>query len=168
MAGLDVPDTLVTNCKSSLQAFKDRHHRIITKCIGDVEVFQYADRNWGLYTREITQEDLDAAPQKFFPLNRKVSIDSAGEIKNCPAMNKRYGNAADTALTNVLAQPEFRTVWDISKDQVETCCDCEFRYICTDCRALLRNPSNPLSKPLRCGYDPYSATWGDTTTSQGD
>jgi SPASM domain peptide maturase of grasp-with-spasm system len=98
-------------------------------------------------------------------LNRKISVDSAGEIKNCPAMSKRYGNAADTALINVLAQSEFRTVWDISKDRVETCCDCEFRYICTDCRALLRNPSNPLSKPLRCGYDPYSATWSDTTAT---
>jgi SPASM domain peptide maturase of grasp-with-spasm system len=96
-------------------------------------------------------------------LNRKISIDSAGEIKNCPAMSKGYGNAADIALINVLTQSEFRAVWDISKDQIETCCDCEFRYICTDCRALLRNPSNPLSKPLRCGYDPYSATWSDTT-----
>lgn len=97
-------------------------------------------------------------------LNRKISIDSTGEVKNCPAMSKAYGNAADTALIDVLTQSEFRTVWDISKDRVETCCDCEFRYICTDCRALLRDPSNPLSKPLRCGYDPYSATWNDTTT----
>jgi SPASM domain peptide maturase of grasp-with-spasm system len=94
-------------------------------------------------------------------LNRKISIDASGEIRNCPAMRSGYGNAASTALGDVLAQPEFRRVWEISKDQIETCRDCEFRYICTDCRALLSNPSNPLSKPLRCGYDPYSATWSD-------
>jgi ATP-GRASP peptide maturase of grasp-with-spasm system len=82
MTGLDVPDTLITNCKSSLQAFKDRHRRIITKCIGDVEVFQYAGRSWGLYTREITQEDLDAAPQKFFPTLLQERLEKTYEVRS--------------------------------------------------------------------------------------
>jgi ATP-GRASP peptide maturase of grasp-with-spasm system len=82
MAGLDVPDTLITNRKSDLQAFKNRHQRIITKCIGDVEVFQYAGRNWGLYTREITQEDIDAVPQKFFPTLLQERLEKTYEVRS--------------------------------------------------------------------------------------
>ena len=37
--------------------------------------------------------------------------------------------------------------------------DCKFRYICTDCRAYLANPNDMYSKPLKCNYNPYSATW---------
>src|SRR5262249_49371797 len=53
-----------------------------TKCISDVEVFRYADRNWGLYTQEITQEDLDAAPQKFFPTLLQERLEKAYEVRS--------------------------------------------------------------------------------------
>lgn len=82
IAGLNVPDTLVTNCKLSAQAFKDRHRRIITKCIGDVDVFQYAGHNWGLYTREVTQADLDVAPQNFFPTLLQERLEKTYEIRS--------------------------------------------------------------------------------------
>lgn len=92
-------------------------------------------------------------------LNRKLSIDSTGNIRNCPAMARSYGNAADTSLFQALRDPEFSSLWSVGKDQVEICQDCEFRYICTDCRAFTIDPSKPNSKPLRCGYDPYVAKW---------
>ncbi|HEY3567417.1 MAG TPA: grasp-with-spasm system SPASM domain peptide maturase [Thermoanaerobaculia bacterium] len=92
-------------------------------------------------------------------LNRKVSVDAAGNIRNCPAMARSYGHASEVPLADALARPEFREAWDVTKDQVEICQECEFRYICTDCRALISDSANPLSKPLRCGYDPFTATW---------
>lgn len=36
---------------------------------------------------------------------------------------------------------------------------CEFRYICTDCRAFLVDPRDSRSKPLKCGYNPESGLW---------
>jgi hypothetical protein len=36
---------------------------------------------------------------------------------------------------------------------------CEFRYICTDCRAMIENPKDERSAPLKCGYDPKSGEW---------
>lgn len=93
-------------------------------------------------------------------LNRKVSVDAAGEIRNCPSMPRSFGNAADTPLRAALDDPAFRAVWEVSKDQVEVCRDCEFRYVCTDCRAFVADPANPLSKPAKCAYDPYTARWG--------
>ena len=37
--------------------------------------------------------------------------------------------------------------------------DCEFRYICTDCRVFIQEDANILSKPLKCNYNPYTALW---------
>jgi len=37
--------------------------------------------------------------------------------------------------------------------------DCEFRYICTDCRVFIQEDTDILSKPLKCKYNPYEATW---------
>lgn len=94
-------------------------------------------------------------------LNRKISINARGDIKNCPSMSKDYGNIKTTSLRTVLINPEFKRYWGITKDQINVCKDCEFRYICTDCRAYLENPKNYLSKPLKCGYNPYTNKWED-------
>ena len=34
-------------------------------------------------------------------------------------------------------------------------------YVCLDCRAYVDNYRNVYSKPLKCGYDPYSGVWSD-------
>ncbi|WP_298424679.1 grasp-with-spasm system SPASM domain peptide maturase [uncultured Kordia sp.] len=94
-------------------------------------------------------------------LNRKLSIDGNGEIKNCPSMSKSYGNAKDTNLVSVLTNEDFTAIWNIKKDFVLTCQDCEFRYVCTDCRAYVETPDNLYAKPLKCGYDPYTNEWSD-------
>lgn len=92
-------------------------------------------------------------------LNRKISVDARGCIRNCPSMPRAFGNVRDTSLHAALAQAEFRAPWGITKDQVETCRDCEFRYVCTDCRAYVREGGGPLAKPAKCTYDPYTAQW---------
>ena len=92
-------------------------------------------------------------------LNRKISIDIEGNIKNCPSMPQSYGNIRNTTLRAALEHPGFRKFWNLNKDRIAVCSDCEFRYICTDCRAYLEHPDDPTSKPLKCGYDPYTCTW---------
>ncbi len=92
-------------------------------------------------------------------LNRKLSVAEDGEICNCPSLPRTWGNAADTPLHAALSKPGFRDLWTIDKDQVEVCRDCEFRYVCQDCRAFVRDAENPFSKPLKCSYDPYTAQW---------
>lgn len=92
-------------------------------------------------------------------LNRKISVDQRGEIRNCPSMPRSFGNAATTPLHAALEHPAFREAWAVTKDQVETCRDCEFRYVCTDCRAYVRDSGEAHPKPAKCGYDPYTAEW---------
>ena len=90
-------------------------------------------------------------------LNRKISIDSNGNIKNCPSLSHSYGTVKDTSLKKALNHSHFKSLWSIKKDQIEVCKDCEFRYICSDCRAYVEG--DIYSKPSKCGYDPYSASW---------
>ncbi|MFK7945954.1 MAG: grasp-with-spasm system SPASM domain peptide maturase [Saprospiraceae bacterium] len=69
-------------------------------------------------------------------LNRKISIDQNGNIKNCPSMTESYGNIATTTLQEALDHPDFKKYWNIKKDQINVCQDCEFRHICTDCELI--------------------------------
>ena len=75
-------------------------------------------------------------------------------------MTKSYGNIRDTTLREAIEKQGFKDVWYTHKDQIEVCKDCEFRHICTDCRAYIQDPNNIYSKPAKCSYDPYTATWG--------
>jgi SPASM domain peptide maturase of grasp-with-spasm system len=92
-------------------------------------------------------------------LNRKISVDKNGNIKNCPSMLPSFGHISNTPLKDVISKGAFKDIWNVNKDQIEVCKDCEFRHICTDCRAHTENPNNLYSKPAKCKYDPYSATW---------
>lgn len=97
-------------------------------------------------------------------LHKKIAIDIQGNIKNCPAMSHSYGNIKEVSLGEALNHPSFKQYWNLTKDHTEVCKDCEFRIICTDCRAYTQGThtnENGLdsSKPLKCGYDPYTGTW---------
>jgi SPASM domain peptide maturase of grasp-with-spasm system len=94
-------------------------------------------------------------------LNKKIAIDIKGEIKNCPSMNTSFGNITNTSLQKVILNQEFKKIGAINKGSIEKCKDCEFRYICIDCRAYLESPDNLYSKPLKCGYNPYTNEWTD-------
>lgn len=98
-------------------------------------------------------------------LNKKISIDKDGNIKNCPSMKENFGNIKETTLEEALNHPNFKKYWNITKDQIDVCKDCEFRHICTDCRAYTENPDDQYSKPLKCGYDPYTNVWEEWSTN---
>jgi SPASM domain peptide maturase of grasp-with-spasm system len=96
-------------------------------------------------------------------LNRKISVDAGGNIRNCPSMKDSYGNLRDGSLLEAVHAVGFKEKWGISKDHISICRDCEFRYACSDCRAYLENRDDAFSKPLKCGYDPYSGKWNEWT-----
>ena len=93
-------------------------------------------------------------------LNRKISIDETGNVKNCPSMKKEYGHISTTSLLAIADDTEFQKPWHINKNQIYTCKDCEYRYICTDCRAYTTDGKSH-SKPAKCTYDPYTGKWAD-------
>jgi len=92
-------------------------------------------------------------------LNKKMSINIKGEIKNCPSFPNIYGNINNHDLLNIAKSEEFNQFWNIKKDEIQTCRDCEFRHICTDCRAFIIKKKDIFSKPLKCEYNPYTNIW---------
>lgn len=93
-------------------------------------------------------------------LHKKVSIDKCGQICNCPSLQNRFGHYDEsTSLNDIMDNEVFQFRGKIKKDQIKVCKDCEFRYICHDCRAFVDNSGDPFSKPLHCKYNPYEAKW---------
>lgn len=91
-------------------------------------------------------------------LNRKISVDSNGAIKNCPSMRHDFGNISSVTLREALETSGFKDYWGITKDDIHVCQDCEFRYICIDCRAYTSGDLKN-GKPSKCSYDPYTNQW---------
>ena len=98
-------------------------------------------------------------------LNKKVSVDTKGNIKNCPSMKENYGNINTESLLNAINKNGFKKYWKITKNEISVCRDCEFRHVCTDCRAYIETPEDEHSKPLKCGYDPYTNEWEQWSTN---
>lgn len=102
-------------------------------------------------------------------LHKKISIDKDGYIRNCPSMPQHFGNIKDTTLEEALNHPDFKKYWNVNKDMIAVCKDCEFRHICTDCRAYTERAhfegDLDLSKPLKCGYNPYTNEWAEWSTN---
>jgi SPASM domain peptide maturase of grasp-with-spasm system len=89
-------------------------------------------------------------------LNKKISVDRLGFIKNCPSMKTSFGNINDTSLIDVLDEKDFKSIWNITKDNILVCKDCQYRYVCIDCRAFISDDNNIYSKPIKCKYNPYT------------
>ena len=94
-------------------------------------------------------------------LNKKMFIDKEGYIKNCPFTKEKYGNIFVDDINKVVNQREFRCLWNINKDKIQVCKDCEFRYVCSDCRVFIKDPTNSYSQPVKCNYNPYIGKWID-------
>jgi len=92
-------------------------------------------------------------------LYKKIGIDENGKIKNCPAMNNSFGNVNNICLQEIIKKKDYKKKWFLNKEKIEVCKLCEFRYICSDCRAFLKDPDNIYSQPAKCTYNPYIAKW---------
>lgn len=91
-------------------------------------------------------------------LNRKLCVDSHGNIKNCPCSTHFFGNIQNDSLQSVVRTPEFQSLGKISKDMIEICKFCEFRYACPDCRIHTVHRKR-LSHPEYCKYNPFIGRW---------
>jgi len=47
----------------------------------------------------------------------------------------------------------------LSKDHIEVCKDCEYRYACFDCRVKTNDAENLYAKSSDCFYNPYTGIW---------
>ena len=91
----------------------------------------------------------------------KLAITSSGDVIPCTfARNQIVGNIRNRNLSQILISNELNRLWKITKDKIDVCRDCEYRYACKDCRPLSYDTfSNLYAKSPRCTYNPYKGVW---------
>lgn len=92
---------------------------------------------------------------------QKICISSGGDVHPCVMeRDMSYGNVRETSIEEILKLPAARQYREMSKDNIEGCKDCEYRYACFDCRVKARKGSkNITAKPWWCAYDPLKGEW---------
>jgi radical SAM protein with 4Fe4S-binding SPASM domain len=96
----------------------------------------------------------------------KVAITELGDVLPCIfTRNHTVGNLlVSRELGAILRGAALRRMWRATKDQVMVCRDCEYRYVCFDCRPLSEasaaRKADYLHAPYpRCTYNPYTGEW---------
>lgn len=93
--------------------------------------------------------------------NKSIFIDSLGNTKKHLKDPENYGNIAKNNILEIIKNDNFNEFWNISKDQIEVCKDCEFRYVCPDGRIPEKIKSEKFDYTFNtsCNYDPYQGIW---------
>lgn len=95
--------------------------------------------------------------------NKKIFV-KYDEIVNNLNSIKKWGNInslnSDEILT-IICSEEYQYLWNISKDIIDVCKDCELRYMCVDNRLPYERNENEWYHKIECNYNPYIAKWED-------
>lgn len=92
--------------------------------------------------------------------NRRVYIDNENNVKHSNEEVKVFGNIGKQKLTDIVSSTTFTELWNISKNQIQGCKDCELRYICPDNRIpVMRVDKAEYYHVSECNYNPYTNQW---------
>ncbi len=94
----------------------------------------------------------------------KIAITTNGQVIPCIfSRNDILGSLRNQELADILESPALKETWELTKDKVLVCKDCEYRYACSDCRPLAEGSScgkGYSNAPFpRCTYNPYTGEW---------
>ncbi len=94
----------------------------------------------------------------------KAAVTGLGDVLPCVfARDQVAGNVKEQSLAEIILGERMLSFWGLTKDQVEGCRDCEYRYVCEDCRPWACGfASNLYAKSPRCTYNPYTGEWVKT------
>ncbi len=94
-------------------------------------------------------------------LNSKIAITSEGDVIPCIfARDFVCGNVKEKKINDMINS--INSTWEIHKNQIDECKDCEFKYACSDCRPLaIGINGNKFSQYPRCCYSPKEGVWKD-------
>jgi radical SAM protein with 4Fe4S-binding SPASM domain len=94
--------------------------------------------------------------------SKKTCISSTGNVFPCiMERDVILGNVLINGLGSILKNPLNDNIRGLSKDFIEICKDCEYRYCCFDCRPKAKKDAlgNLFAKPSNCSYNPYEGVW---------
>lgn len=93
--------------------------------------------------------------------NRTIYIDSNGNLKRHMLDVVDFGIITSVDISIQIENNVISELWHITKDKINICKDCQFRYICPDDRVPIKlNPADLFYSHLtNCKYDPYTDKW---------
>ncbi|WP_343587309.1 hypothetical protein [Flavobacterium sp.] len=122
------------------------------------EVLAMKIRNHDDFTMELS--NFNESLKYNFAYNRTLFIDSFGNIKRYITDESIFGNLNTHDLNKIVQNNEIIDFWEISRDKINVCKDCEFRYICPDGSVPLKTTQDKYyTSSQNCSYSPYSNKW---------
>lgn len=83
----------------------------------------------------------------------KINITCDGYISPCimgeEFVDKTF-NIRTSSLKTILDNYIIPNFWSLSRDKIEDCKECQYRYVCRDCRPLCGNKENLLKREKDC------------------
>ncbi|OPX78341.1 MAG: hypothetical protein A4E45_01427 [Methanosaeta sp. PtaB.Bin039] len=95
-------------------------------------------------------------------LGHSLTICNNGDVTPCPMMrNHCFGNIRDKPLYSIFEDSweRINQFWKLNLDRIEKCTGCEFRYSCSDCRALEERLTGKIDGKALCNYNPREGIW---------
>lgn len=89
---------------------------------------------------------------------QKAAVTADNKVRPCIYSDIDAGDLKNGNIAEIME--ELKTYWEITKDNVETCKECELRFACFDCREIARKKSGHLlAANPNCKYNPATGTW---------
>ncbi|WP_417888072.1 hypothetical protein [Zunongwangia sp.] len=94
---------------------------------------------------------------------KKIFIEDSGEIFKFYGDNSSLGNIYDKDINNIIKNNhDLKKFWEINKDMIDECSQCEFRYVCPDDRIPIKSKENEMFyHQTKCKYNPKTNHWND-------
>jgi SPASM domain peptide maturase of grasp-with-spasm system len=119
------------------------------------EILKIKGENYFIVNLKIFSESFSY--NNFF--HKKVYISEIGEVKNSPFGEIVFGSIKKSSLEDIVNNKDFRKIWNVKKDLIDVCKDCEFRYMCVDNRNPIQRNAYEWYFVDDCHYNPYVNRW---------
>lgn len=141
-----IVDSLFLEDSIMLPSFRDRN---VKESLNDVKPKSY------------TREKFFQNCQGHTCWEGQLTVNANGELLPCPfARTEIIANLLDKKLSEVIRDRDYEKYWDLTKDDIEGCNECEYRFLCFDCRVIEKSLSKTFnSKSNLCTYDPMKGVW---------
>lgn len=89
----------------------------------------------------------------------KLNISCDGYVSPCimgEGLIDKSFNVRNNTLEEILEEYLKPRFWSLTRDKLDTCRECEYRYVCKDCRPKEMKDNNLYGKDKNCTYEPVS------------
>jgi len=96
----------------------------------------------------------------------KAAITATGNVIPCVFAREQVAGNLNTHTLQEILNNGLLSCWQLSRDKITVCKDCEYRYLCKDCRPWAFGYTGDLiAKSPTCTYNPYTGEWSKAETA---